>query len=267
MATVNFNPLVNPQDPECAICRDTTEENEWVFHEEATSQQDQKVQHTFHKKCLMNWLKMPEDPRSCPLCRKTVNIASVLTVDEIANYMVEENRAGNEWVNTINKMSKRDANRAILTTVVIGIAENILLNASGINIKGACTTLLAIFVAHALAPSPSLHQADPATQAVFFYNTAFPTALISALDQLSPFYIPSYLKSSRIFDAPFIVPIICGIATYVLSHSYLPSKFIFVPGNLNAKPYFEHHISLWGPCAIIGSLFSRSIWKYFTGSV
>lgn len=260
MTAINFSPLMNPQGAECSICRNTAENNDWVFHEEATSLQDQKVQHAFHKSCIKEWLKTPEDPRSCPVCRKEVNVLSVLEEDEIEGYQENENRKGTEWANNINSACKTSALVASICTSNVIIIEDMIQKDWGWQIKGNSTALIhTIFMSFIAAKAPT----SLIIKTIFFTNAAFSTALISALDIINPLNIPTIgLDNSNV-----LVTVTYAIATLILTRYFLPAHVTFLPGNEDERPVRKYFIWSGLPTIILGGLFARSAWKYFTGSV
>jgi len=253
MAAVNFSPLLNFQDAECSICQNTAEDANWVFHEEATSQQDQKVQHTFHKSCVKEWLKRPEDPRSCPLCRKQVNVMSLLEENEVDTYFKEENSILKEWVERKNQRNKLLTMVAIVCTFGCLLIEDRIGQEIGIDIKGGSTVLINGLVAAAFTAIQSRSELAIAREA-FCVNAAYSASLYAFLNVIDPFYLNPNTKNSPGY-------VLYGVATAVLNYYYLPSKIEFISGNQNERPHYR--IYTWpGPILMmVACLFARNAWK------
>ncbi|MFA6119058.1 MAG: RING finger domain-containing protein [Parachlamydiales bacterium] len=74
--SVSFNTISNYDDNNtCNICSEPLKNQEVVAHSGIDG-----TKHPIHKECIKNWIK--KSP-TCPICRKTVKVESLLSTKEI----------------------------------------------------------------------------------------------------------------------------------------------------------------------------------------
>lgn len=238
---VAFSVLQNPVDLECSICK-TSDETTWVAHDT-----DQKVQHVFHYKCLIDWAKTlwaSQGKATCPLCVKVIDIKTLAAETDLDELIKTKNEAGKQYEKEINQKLVRGS---LITALVTGaFLSSIDINLSDYNITGIATTAVIYLVAGNLGKKSMPHRN---IQFVAAFNSAFCGGLTAALHLIDPLSIRSTLVSGFLY---------AGLSMGI-SRLYLPGKVKFIPTDTEQ---FHVFCPLEGTSTLIGMV-GLVAWRYF----
>lgn len=211
-----FLELKPPVNVECSICKNSSDEMTWVAHET-----DEKVQHVFHKKCLLDWVKQlwaTQGKATCPLCRKDIDIKTLAAGADLHDLIRTKNEAGKECEKKLN--GYLDIFSIFTAVFAGGILSSLdcVQFFSGYNIVGIATTS-AIYFGSGIMGSKLMP--DREVQSLAYLNSAFCGGLVAAIHLIDPLSIRAFPVAGFLY---------AGIAVGI-SRLYLPGKVRFLPTN------------------------------------
>lgn len=286
MATVSFSPLINAQDPQCAICQNAEKEKKWVFHNAPTSQRDQNAQHVFHRQCLKKMIVEAVGNAHCPLCREGIENGTLFKKGELERSLnFKLNNLRNSAVSIINERFRIQSDGCAylslglnLITYGIDFIFQSTRNEFRINDRAVFPCLLAAGVGGFAWVMSNKKEISAS-----FVNVVVSTLFVSSLIVIDPLFLRSgasfltsklvelalpYLQPQGIYNFPQELNIIAGLfSRFIIYGKFSPKLLHRFP---TATASYENnrlsiHTNYRYGVYLVGSLAAWVLWKRFSG--
>ncbi len=214
----NFDPS-ELDNAECAICLDNDPLKPMVAHGATTSKVAETVEHYFHKECLINAIK--QKLRTCPLCRKTIDLTFLLSADQINAFENEEELI---LIKLLTKFVNADIKLHAFKAGMIGMftlgAVSFYLGREFIWTSAALTALTNGFLGY--YSSESAGAGDHAPKFIPIVHAINAGSIGGVASILSSYGL---LSNFQIFtDLPFLYSLLVGIPSFLF---YTPIRGVF----------------------------------------
>lgn len=226
-------PIGDLTDPYCGICQNTKEdESAWLGHEVETGQGNEKVQHVFHKSCLTDWFRRSPANRSCPLCRRAVDITNLFSEQE----RLEMNQSVSPETLELQRVTRRLLSLSAMASVACMYASAMLASALGqhrhIYIQ-AGAVLISVGAPLSMTLLKTNSQLIAATRAPVFINSLFYST------------IPLCFYSNRFLEdiiSPFLSRALVALIAGLSTRFYLFQTIEYTLGDGGSLVYYSYKL-------------------------